>query len=86
MKDLKIKENPSRGIYVENLSEVYLSSIDDFINYNEIAQSNRKVGETKLNQTSSRSHSIMIVEITQTFKKENLKQNQIKVYMKLIKY
>ena len=72
MKDLKIKENPSRGIYVENLSEVYLSSVDDFINYNEIAQSNRKVGETKLNQTSSRSHSIMIVEISQTFKKENL--------------
>ena len=71
-KDLKIKENPSRGIFVENLSEVYLSNLEDFLNYNEIAQNNRKVGETKLNQTSSRSHSIMIIEITQTFKKENL--------------
>ena len=43
-KDLKIKENPSRGIFVENLSEVYLSNLEDFLNYNEIAQNNRKVG------------------------------------------
>ena len=71
-KNLHIKENPTRGIYVEGLSEVYLSSIEDFLNYAIIAESNRKVGETKLNQTSSRSHSIMIMEITQSFKKENL--------------
>jgi len=71
-KELKIKESPIKGIYVENLSEVYLSSVDDFLNYHDIASANRKVGETKLNQTSSRSHSIMILEVTQTFKKENL--------------
>ncbi len=71
-KNLHIKENPTRGIYVEGLSEVYLSSEEDFLNYAIIAESNRKVGETKLNQTSSRSHSIMIIEIIQNFKKENL--------------
>ena len=71
-KELKIKESPIKGIYVENLSEVYLSSVEDFLNYHDIASANRKVGETKLNQTSSRSHSIMILEVTQTFKKENL--------------
>ncbi len=71
-KNLKLKENPTKGIYVENLSEVYLSSVDDFLNYAELAEKNRKVGETKLNQQSSRSHSIMILEILQQFKNENL--------------
>ena len=71
-KNLPIKEHPTRGIYVEGLNEVYLSSVDDFYNYFEIAEANRKVGETKLNRTSSRSHSILVLEVTQTFKKENL--------------
>ena len=71
-KNLPIKEHPTRGIYVEGLNEVYLSSVDDFYNYFEIAEANRKVGETRLNRTSSRSHSILVLEVTQTFKKENL--------------
>ena len=58
---MQIKENPARGIYVDGLSEVYLSSVDDFLNYAELAEKNRKVGETRLNQQSSRSHSIMIL-------------------------
>ena len=36
-KELKIKESPVKGIYVENLSEVYLSSVEDFLNYHDIA-------------------------------------------------
>ncbi len=71
-KNLQIKENTIRGIYVDGLSEVYLSSVDDFLNYAELAEKNRKVGETRLNQQSSRSHSIMILEVTQKLKKENL--------------
>ena len=71
-KNLQIKENPARGIYVDGLSEVYLSSVDDFLNYAELAEKNRKVGETRLNQQSSRSHSIMILEVSQQLKKENL--------------
>ena len=71
-KDLKIKENPIKGIYVEGLSEVYLTNIQDFEDYSNLAQQNRIVSGTKLNQYSSRSHSIMILEVTQTFTKENL--------------
>ncbi len=37
-RDLKIKENPIKGIYVENLSEVYLINSEEFLNYNEIAK------------------------------------------------
>ena len=71
-KNLIIKESPTKGIFIDNLSEVYLSSVDDFLYYSDIAESNRKKGETKLNRNSSRSHSIMILEVSQKFKRENI--------------
>ena len=70
--DIKIQENPETGIVIEGLSEVYLSSIEEFFEYVDLSQSNRKVAETKLNHNSSRSHCILILEITQSFKKEKL--------------
>ena len=70
--NLKIIENKEKGIYIENLSEVYLSSVDEFFNYVDLAQRNRKVAETKLNHNSSRSHCIMILEVIQNYKKEKI--------------
>ena len=70
--DIKIQENPETGIVIEGLSEVYLSSIEEFFEYVDLSQSNRKVAETKLNHNSSRSHCILILEVTQSFKKEKL--------------
>ena len=70
--DIKIQENPETGMVIEGLSEVYLSSIDEFFEYVDLSQSNRKVAETKLNHNSSRSHCILILEVTQSFKKEKL--------------
>ena len=70
--DIKIQENPETGVVIEGLSEVYLSSLEEFFEYVELSQSNRKVAETKLNHNSSRSHCILILEVTQSFKKEKL--------------
>ena len=70
--DIKIQENPETGVVIEGLSEVYLSSLDEFFEYVDLSQSNRKVAETKLNHNSSRSHCILILEVTQSFKKEKL--------------
>ena len=70
--NLKIIENKQKGIYIENLTEVYLSSIDEFFNYVELSQKNRKVAETKLNHNSSRSHCLMILEVIQNYKKEKI--------------
>ena len=70
-KDLKIKESPHRGIYVDKLTEVYINTFDNFMEYVELAQENRIVGETKLNQNSSRSHSILIFEVTQNVVNDN---------------
>lgn len=71
-KDLKIKENPAKGIYVDGLTEVCLVTVDDFMYYADLAQNNRIVSGTKLNQYSSRSHSIMILEVQQTFTNDNI--------------
>ena len=70
--DIKIQENPESGIVIDGLSEVYLSSLNEFFEYVELSQINRKTAETKLNHNSSRSHCILILEVTQSFKKEKL--------------
>lgn len=70
--ELKILENPATGVWIDGISEIYLSSVDEFFDYAELSQSNRKVAETKLNHNSSRSHCIMILEVTQSFRKEKL--------------
>ena len=70
--DLKIQENPETGIKIDGLSEVYLSSLNEFFDYVELSQINRKTAETKLNHNSSRSHCILILEVSQSFKKEKL--------------
>lgn len=70
--DLKIQENPETGTFVDGLSEVYLSSLSEFFEYVDLSQANRKVAETKLNHNSSRSHCILILEISQSFRKEKI--------------
>ena len=69
--NLKIKENPIKGIYVDKLTEVYIDSFDTFMEYVDLAQENRIVSETKLNSYSSRSHSILIFEVTQNLHNAN---------------
>ena len=75
--NLKIKENPIRGIYVDKLTEVYIDSFETFMEYIDISQENRIVSETKLNSLSSRSHSILIFEITQNLHNENFSKKGI---------
>ena len=72
IKDLRIQENPETGMIIDGLSEVYLSSINEFFDYVEMSQINRKTAETKLNHNSSRSHCILILEVSQSFKKEKI--------------
>lgn len=65
--DLKIKEHTKKGIYVENLSEVYISSQEEFLLLIHEAERARIVKETGLNKCSSRSHLLFQLQITQKF-------------------
>jgi hypothetical protein len=63
--DLRIKESPSRGIYVENLSEISVASEAETFDILALGESMRTVASTKLNAQSSRSHQLFMVEVVQ---------------------
>lgn len=71
-KDLKVKESPSRGIYVDGLSEFFINSTDRFLELLQLSQEQRIVSGTKLNSQSSRSHTIFMLELTSTNKIKNV--------------
>ncbi len=65
--ELKIKESPQRGIYVEGLSEYSIGCEDEFMYWIDTGESRRVWAETRHNTVSSRSHAIFILEVRQTF-------------------
>jgi len=75
--ELKIKECPIRGIYVEGLSEQYIVSRDEFMSVVQKGEQARVVAETKLNRFSSRSHTLFILQITQKFTNGTVKTGRL---------
>ena len=60
---LQLRENIKRGIFVENLREVPVTSAADAYAVLNRGWSNRKVAETTMNHESSRSHAVFTVNI-----------------------
>jgi centromeric protein E len=56
--NLKIHENPNREIFVGKLSEEIVTSPQDIARLISIGEGNRHIGETNMNEKSSRSHTI----------------------------
>ncbi|KAJ3011827.1 UNVERIFIED_CONTAM: Kinesin-like protein kif21b [Siphonaria sp. JEL0065] len=54
-----------RDLYVQNLSEKYISSLQDYLKILTTGAKNRSVGETNMNAQSSRSHAILTITIDQ---------------------
>jgi kinesin family protein 5 len=63
--DLKIKENPKTGIFVDNLTSIAVEEREEVYAILEQAEENRNVAETKLNQLSSRSHIVFMLSLQQ---------------------
>lgn len=64
--NLKVHEDRTRGVYIADLTEEYVSSGEEVHNLMRYGASNREVGSTQMNAGSSRSHSIFILTVTQT--------------------
>jgi kinesin family protein 3/17 len=60
---LNVKEDPERGIYVQDLTKEVVKSTNQLLDLIDIGLSRRKVGETAMNKDSSRSHSIFTIYI-----------------------
>jgi len=63
--DLKIRSDKKRGIFIEDLTEKYISSPDEVYQLISIAQNYRSVASTNMNERSSRSHMIFILTVSQ---------------------
>ncbi|KAL5735804.1 hypothetical protein ACOSQ2_030592 [Xanthoceras sorbifolium] len=68
-RDLEIKDDPKNGLYVENLTEEYVTSYEDVTQILIKGLSNRKVGATSINSKSSRSH-VVFTFIVESWCKE----------------
>ena len=63
--NLKVHEDRTRGVYIEGLSEHYVSSDQEVYEIMKIGSDNREVASTNMNAGSSRSHSIFIITVSQ---------------------
>mmetsp|Transcript_8177 Transcript_8177/g.20892 ORF Transcript_8177/g.20892 Transcript_8177/m.20892 type:complete len:949 (-) Transcript_8177:2830-5676(-) len=63
--NLQIHENRERGVYVRHATELYMQSPEEVLDVLDAGQLRRKVTETNMNDQSSRSHAVVLLELTQ---------------------
>ncbi|KAK5584427.1 hypothetical protein RB653_006038 [Dictyostelium firmibasis] len=73
--NLNIREHKQNGIYVEGISEIVISSIEDAYHFLNISNNNRAIAATKMSAASSRSHSVLMIELSQ----QNLSMESSKI-------
>ena len=64
-KDLAIREDKNKGIWVEDCTEAYVSSQEEMYAVFKEGSNNRTVSATNMNKGSSRSHSLFVVTLFQ---------------------
>ncbi len=64
-KPLKIREHPKLGVYVENLAELVVANAGEIEKKMIEGNNVRHVAATKMNERSSRSHSVFTIKIEQ---------------------
>lgn len=62
---LKIRESPTEGPYVKDLTEIQVKSYSEILKYMRMGDSSRTVASTKMNDTSSRSHAVFTIMLKQ---------------------
>lgn len=63
--NLPVHEEKGRGVYVKGLHEFYVGSVDEVYQILDRGGAARAVAATNMNQESSRSHSIFVIEVAQ---------------------
>jgi kinesin family protein 5 len=61
--NLNLKEDKHRGIYVNDCTEVYVTNPEEMFEVMRAGSKNRSVAATRMNDKSSRSHSIFILTL-----------------------
>jgi kinesin family protein 5 len=63
--NLKVREDKGRGVYIEDVTESYVSEEKDVYDLMRLGNSNRAISATNMNEGSSRSHLIFMMSIHQ---------------------
>lgn len=73
---MEVKEDKNKGVYVRDLSTYNVACANDLLKVLKVGQKQRKVGATKMNEGSSRSHSMLTITIesSETLKGETGKE------------
>ena len=67
-KEIKIREDPEKGVYLEGVQWVRCSSPDECAEIFHMGEKNRATESTRMNAHSSRSHAILILRIERSIK------------------
>ena len=67
-KDIKLREDPDKGVYLEGVQWVRCSSPTECAEIFHMGEKNRATESTKMNAHSSRSHAILILRIERSIK------------------
>lgn len=73
--NLKVREHPSTGPYVEDLAKLLVRSNEEIENLMDEGNKARTVAATNMNETSSRSHAVFTLTLTQKKRDEDTKMD-----------
>ena len=76
-KNLAVREHPSKGIYVDGLTEKPVGSWEEVLGILEEGDSTRAVASTNMNAVSSRSHSVFVITVAQETTEGSKKQGKL---------
>ncbi len=62
---LKIRESPTEGPYVKDLTELSVKNYSELLRYMHLGDNSRTTASTKMNDTSSRSHAVFTIMLKQ---------------------
>jgi kinesin family protein 5 len=68
--NLKIRESATKGIYIEDVTEIYVGEEEEVYEIMRLANNNRVSAHTNMNEGSSRSHLIFLMHIYQYDEKQ----------------
>jgi hypothetical protein len=81
--NLELRESRYKGLWIEDVNEVYVSSFEDALKVMRKGELNRTVAATAMNAHSSRSHSVLVVTLNQTNSKTQAKTTSRMVFVDL---
>jgi kinesin family protein 5 len=66
--NLKVRETPAKGVWVEGLSEEFVTNEEEVLDLLRRGEKQRSTSATGMNETSSRSHSLFVLTVIQRLK------------------